>query len=345
MNQKSGHQQPAIATLADVARRAAVSTATVSRCLNSPHRVTKKTRERVMEAVQELGYTPNFNARALAANRSNTIGAIIPTMENAIFARGIQALQEELGQYGMTLLIASSAYREDLEEEQIRTLVARGADALLLIGHHRSDAVYGFLAARGIPVLIAWAYDRKATQISIGFDNRRAMGGLAHEVIHHGHRRIAFISAEQANNDRARERVNGVRDAMLSHGLDPATLRVIETPYAIENGAVAFRQLMAADPHPTAVMCGNDVLAVGAVRAAKAMGLAIPSQISITGFDDIELAQVVEPALTTVHVPHRDMGRGAARMLVEMIRDAGVQQSVQLETRLCLRQTLGSAPA
>src|SRR6056297_868053 len=106
-----------VPTLADVARRAGVSTATVSRCLNSPDQVIERTRTRVMQAVKDLGYAPNFSARALAAKHTNTIGAVIPTMENAIFARGIQAFQEELGRHGKTLLIASSAYKSDLEEE------------------------------------------------------------------------------------------------------------------------------------------------------------------------------------------------------------------------------------
>lgn len=344
MRQKAIQQPSSIATLADVARRAAVSTATVSRCLNSPEQVTETTRERVMAAVQELGYTPNFSARALAARRTNTIGAIIPTMENAIFARGIQAFQEALGEYGMTLLIASSAYREDLEAAQIRTLVARGADALLLIGHHRGEAVYRFLMARRVPVLVAWAYDVSATQVSIGFDNRQAMQTLTEQVLLHGHRRIAVISAEQANNDRARERVIGVRLALQQQGLDAEQLVVIETPYAIENGETAFRQLMARNNPPTAVLCGNDVLAVGALRGAKQLGLAVPGQVSITGFDDIELASIVTPALTTVHVPHRDMGRQAAHALVAMLQQPHPPPSVQLPTHLCLRETLGPAP-
>ena len=121
-----GIRQP---TLADVARLAAVSTATVSRCLNTPDQVVAETRERVQAAIEKLGYAPNYSARALAANRTHTVGAVIPTMENAIFARGLQAFQEELGERGYTLLVASSAYKPALEAEQIRTLVARGVDA------------------------------------------------------------------------------------------------------------------------------------------------------------------------------------------------------------------------
>ncbi|WP_306155207.1 LacI family DNA-binding transcriptional regulator [Roseovarius sp. MMSF_3281] len=340
MTDKPDHPAKTVPTLADVAERAGVSTATVSRCLNAPAQVVEGTRKRVLAAVRDLGYSPNFGARALAAKRTNTVGAVIPTMDNAIFARGLQAFQEELGRAGITMLVASSSYRPDLEAEQIRALVARGADALLLIGHDRDPAIYRFLEARGVPVLIAWAYDTSAEKPSIGFDNRRAMAGLAAKVISQGHTRLAAITAEQASNDRARERMNGIREAMRAAGLSPDGLQLIETPYSVEHGAEAMARLMARSPRPTAVICGNDVLAVGALQQAQDMGLKVPQEVSITGFDDIELARVVTPQLTTVHVPHREMGREAARLLTRMIGGPAVTQSIELHTELRMRGTL-----
>jgi LacI family transcriptional regulator len=344
MTAKAPQAPRPVPTLEDVARLAGVSTATVSRCLNTPDRVVKSTRDRVMSAVDQLGYAPNFGARALAAKRTNTIGAIIPTMENAIFARGLQAFQEELGLHGMTLLVASSSYSEDVEREQIRTLCARGADALLLIGHHRSQGTLDFLEARSVPVLVAWVYDPDKPQPSIGFDNRAAMREMAELVIAKGHRRIGVISAPCDSNDRASERVQGIREAMAAHALPADAMALHETPYSIENGAAAFRQVMDSPDPPTAVMCGNDVLAVGALRAARQMGLSVPGDVSITGFDDIELAQLVDPPLTTVHVPHRDMGRMAARLLVQQLNGDGPMASTRLDTYLCDRETLGIAP-
>jgi len=327
-------------TLADVAKLAKVSTATVSRCLNSPEQVVGDTRVRVLKAVKSLGYTPNFGARVLAAKRTKTIGAIIPTMENAIFARGIQAFQEELREHGFTLLVASSSYQQSLEEEQIRTLTARGADALLLIGHCRSPEVYSFLKTRKVPVLVAWVYQAENPQVSIGFDNRKAMGDLAREVIRLGHRRISYVSAETATNDRASERIEGVRCAMSENGLNPNDLAVFETTYSIENGGNAFEDAMAGHARPSVVMCGNDVLAAGAMLRARKMGLNVPRDVSITGFDDIELATLTDPALTTVHVPHRVMGRRAAQLLIEMLNGNSEPQSIELTANLCLRQTL-----
>ena len=340
-NSATNHSIP---TLEDVAREANVSTATVSRCLNSPDRVVEATRRRVLEVVQKLGYSPNFGARALAAKRTNTIGAIIPTMENAIFARGIQAFQEELRELGVTLSVASSSYQEDIEAEQIRTLTARGADGLLLIGHHRDKEIYRFLEKQGVPFLAAWVYDPDEPAISIGFDNRQAMKDLAMEVIALGHNKIGLISAEQKGNDRARSRLIGIHDAMRENCISPDTLHLIETPYGVESGAIAFAELMKHPDRPTVVMCGNDVLAVGAIRQAKQMGLRVPQDISITGFDDIELATIANPALTTVHVPHRKMGRNAARMLVAMVNEGKQLKSTQLMTHICIRESLSKPP-
>ncbi|WP_029060996.1 LacI family DNA-binding transcriptional regulator [Labrenzia sp. DG1229] len=333
-----------VPTLADVAAAAGVSTATVSRCLNSPDRVKQKTLKIVMDAVDRLGYSPNYSARALAAGRTNTIGAIIPTMENAIFARGIQAFQEELQQNGCTLLVASSSYRQDLEEEQIKTLTVRGADALLLIGYQRDPKVYEFLAKRKIPAVLTWVSDPDSDHLSVGFNNRQAMKTLAELVLENGHKVMGCITAETSANDRARDRVSGIRDAMKEAGLDPSELLVEETHYSIENGDVAFRKLMAARPRPTAVMCGNDVLAVGALRAASALKLEIPGDVSITGFDDIELASVAPVPLTTVHVPHRRMGQFAAQALMAAL-NGNAPDNIELPTSICFRETLGKAPS
>ncbi len=329
-------------TLEDVAARSGVSTATVSRALNFPDRVADVTRLRVIDAVHDLGYSPNFGARAMASRRTQTIGAIIPTMENAIFARGLQAFQTELRLHGFTLLVASSSYRPEEEEEQIRTLVARGADGLLLIGHDRDDRINRFLDRRGIPTLVCWAFDRSIARPSVGFDNRAAMRSLAREVIRVGHRRLGVISGALRGNDRAMNRVLGIRDALAEAGLRADMLPVIETPYGIDNGGAAFGTLMGRVDPPTAILCGNDVLAVGALRRARQMGLSVPRDVSVTGFDDIELARISDPELTTVHVPHRQMGTEAARALVRMVQGEGLGASVELPVDLRLRGSLGA---
>lgn len=327
-------------TLDDVAKKAGVSTATVSRCINTPERVVEATRKRVNRAIDSLGYTPNFGARVMAAKRTFTIGAIIPTMENAIFARGLQAFQEELHNSGYTLLVSSSAYDPKIEEEQIKALISRGADGLLLIGYDRAPAIYRYLERQAAPALIAWAYAPNNPLPAIGFDNRAAMIRLFDKVWEMGHRRIAVISANVLGNDRAAERLEGIRDALLARGLPPETIRVIETPYGFDTGETAMRELMSTDVTPTLVMCGNDVLAAGAMRGARALGLDVPRDVSITGFDDIELAQVLHPPLTTMHVPHREMGRRAAAMLIALVEGTAPQPAVDLPVTLQMRDSL-----
>lgn len=332
-------------TLEDVAKAAGVSTATVSRCLNTPDRVVEATREKVMAAVETLGYAPNFAARVMAAKRSNTIGAIIPTMENAIFARGLQAFQEELYRRGYTLIVASSAYKSDIESEQIRTLVSRGADGLLLIGHDRDPALYEFLENQNVPSLVAWTYEAKGARPSVGFDNRKAMKALMSEVWRLGHRRIGVISGITLGNDRARQRLEGIKDALSEAGQSTDTLRIIETTYETDSGGRAFEALMSGDNPPTVVICGNDVLGVGAIARARELGIDVPGQVSITGFDDLELARIVTPSLTTVRVPHRQMGQAAADILIDMVEKQSVGAPVELDTTLELRASLGPAPS
>jgi LacI family transcriptional regulator len=322
-------------TLHDVAREAGVSTATVSRALNAPDLL-------VLRAVDELGYTPHFGGRALVSNRSNTIGAIIPTMDNAIFARGVQAFQETLSDAGVTLLVASSGYDSAREFEQIRTLVGRGTDGLMLIGAERPAQSYAFLDRRRIPYVLTWNYRPRATPCFVGFDNRLAARAMARKVIELGHRRIAMIAGITASNDRASDRVVGVRAALDEAGLSGRDLPVVEEVYSLRGGRRACARLLERRPRPTALICGNDVLAVGAITQVSALGLRVPDDVSITGFDDIELAEVIEPRLTTVHVPHRRMGEAAARALLA-IRDGTTDcEGVELETHLVMRESLAA---
>lgn len=334
------HQAP---TLEDVARNAGVSTATVSRCLNTPLVVREDTRTRVLDAIERLGYAPNLSAQALAARRTNTVGAVIPTMDSAIFARGIQAFQEELRQHGITLILSSYSYESELEAQQIRTLVARGAEGLLLIGHKRGDDTHRFLAEREVPTVAAWVFDPDAALPSVGFDNFTAMRRMAERVLDYGHRRIGYVGAPVAANDRAEKRLLGARAACRAFGLPEADFLSIETPYSISNGHDACMRLMQDPAPPSVVICGNDVLAAGALLAARKHGLRVPEDLSVTGFDDIELATVSEPELTTVHVPHRAMGRLAAQRLLEVLRGGGALRSAELETEIRIRASLGRA--
>ena len=325
---------------------AGVSTATVSRCLNEPDKVSKATRERVMGAVDRLNYTPNFGARAIAANRTGIFGAIIPTMENAIFARGIEAFQKALVERNATMLVASSDYDPEQEAKQIKTLVARGADGLLLIGIERDPEIYRFLSDREIPVVCAWNCTADLTRSYVGFDNELASRMLVKHALAFGHESFAYVSAATRSNDRAKARVSGAKHAIMDAGFDPDQMPVIETEYSIGNGREAFLQLAENRPAdlPTLIFCGNDVLAVGVIQAIQAVGLRVPRDISVVGFDDIEIATIISPSLTTVHVPHQDMGRVSAENLYNLVLDNSEPVHIKLDTYIVDRDSLGAAP-
>lgn len=341
MVESSQHSVP---TIADVATHAGVSTATVSRVLNAGTKVQPATRARVEAAISALNYTPNFGARALVAGRTRTIGAVIPTMENAIFARGVQAFQETLDEAGFTLLVATSLYRQDLEETQIRTLMARGIDGLMLIGYQRKPEIYDLLRRHEIATLVTWAHDPNHPQPAVGFDNRAAMADVTRAVLNQGHRDIAVIMAHTDHNDRTSNRLRGLRDEMERWGISPDSCPVVETPYQIDAARRAFAQIMSADTRPTAILCGNDVLAVGALMEARAMGLSVPGDVSLTGFDDMDIATVVEPGITTMHIPHRKMGRQAALALLGAVQHETPMITTRLEARMVMRGSLGPVP-
>ncbi len=326
-------------TLQDVAVAAGVSTATVSRALNDPDKVGKAARDKIDAAIMDLGYTPNFGARALATNKTNTVGAIIPALSNAMFASGIQAFQEVLAEAGITLLIATSGYDPDMELRQIKLLAGQGASGLLLIGDERPQKTKDYLAARRIPHVLSWSFADNADQTFVGFDNYAAAYDATNRVIAQGHKRIAIVAGQCAHNDRARAR----RDAMIAAISDAGAelTSVTEAPYRIEAGRQACVDLL--DAKPTAIICGNDVLAAGAMVGARDAGLDVPREISVIGFDDIGIASVVTPPMTTVRVPQIEMGRTAAKTLLDMVTGKPVQ-STKLDTQFIARGSLGPAP-
>lgn len=331
-------------TLEDVARMAGVSTASISRALNDPDKVSKPTRERIEQAIDALGYTPNFGGRALASSRTNTVGAIIPSMANAMFASGLQAFQEVLSESGVNLLVASTGYDPQEEMRQIKSLVAHGADGLLLIGDERPEATRDFLAKRRLPYVISWCFRQDKAQLFVGFDNKQGAYGATLQVLAKGHRRLAMICGMQQGNDRAQDRLAGVKAAVTDFGCGAELVCVAEATYRLEYGGDAFAEIISGKTLPTAVMCGNDVLAAGALKRAHDLGIDVPGQISLVGFDDIGVASVVTPPLTTVRVPQIEMGREAARLLLARLTGEARLESVQLPTQFIERASLSVPP-
>ena len=328
----------------DVAAAAGVSTATVSRVLNGLA-VREPARQRVQAAVAELGYVPHAGARALMLHRTGTVGAIFPTVDNAIFAKAIDALQRRLDDDGLQLRIATSSYSAEHEMRQAVNLVARGVDALALCGVSQRPQLLAFLRQRGTPCVHVMSVPGPADAVCVGFDNGAAIGQAVRYLVDLGHRRIGMLAGLTGDNDRAAARVAGARAALAAAGLAMAPEALVERAYTLDAAREGLRELMAARERPTALVCGNDVLAFGALLEAQALGIEVPSDLSIVGFDDLDLARHLHPAITTIQVPAEAMWRLAGDRLVAALRGEAVPRSTVVEVSLVVRGSTGPAPS
>jgi len=335
----SGTRAP---TIVDVAAAAGVSISTVSRALAGHARVDPRLAERVRTAAASLGYVPDRRGRALVQRRSNSIGAVVPTIDNPIFARALNALQVRLDADGHRLLLATTEYDHGRELAAVQALVEHGVDGVVLVGARHHPGVLPLIGARGIPVVCTWTYDPDAAIATIGFDNREAMQRLTWHLVDLGHRRIAMIAGVAEGNDRAAARRDGFAAALAARGLEPHA--ILERPYTIAEGRAAARLLLAAPHPPTALACGNDILAFGALAEAREMGIAVPAQVSVTGFDDVDLASHVVPPLTTMRVPSAEMGKLAAEYLLARLAGRDVRQAIALDAELILRASTAPPP-
>ena len=333
------------ASLADVARRAGVSTATVSRALKNPEKVSVESRRLVDNAIEALCYIPDGAARALASRHSGIIGAVVPTLDNALFASGIQSFQRKLRQQGYTLIVASHEYDLDEEANGVRMLLRQGVDALLLVGSQHDPALVRLLEEQSVPFVNSWAYDPDSPYPHIGFDNRKAARRMTEYLLSLGHEHFAVIVGRTKNNDRALERLGGIRDALTTCGLILDDNLVLERSYSVRQGRDAMRILLRSESRPTAVLCGNDILAIGAIAECQSAGVSVPGQVSITGFDDLDMSSQINPALTTVRVRSAEMGERAAEFLVRQIRQEAHPQSLEIECELMVRDTTSRATA
>lgn len=326
-------------TLQDVADRAGVSTASVSRYLANPDSVQEPRRDRIRDAVAALGYIPHGAARALASRRTHTIGAIVPTLDNAIFAKGIQAFQHRLQGAGFTLFIASHDYSLEEEWKQAETLIARGVDGMMLIGSAHHPKLYERLSRMGMPYVNTWTYEAEGQHPCVGFENFDAAVRQTAYLLDIGHRHFGIVAGITRDNDRARDRLDGALSALQARGIAIPDAMVLEAPYGISASRQAVKRLLAESRRPTALVCGNDVLAFGALLECQASGLRVPDDISIVGFDDLPLAQHIAPSLTTVHVPSEDMGRRAADYLLSVLNEETTPARTRLEANLILRNS------
>ncbi|SAK90240.1 LacI family transcription regulator [Caballeronia pedi] len=331
-------------TLRDVARFAGVSSATVSRVMNNPEVVSDELRSRIKVAIEHLGWVPHAAARALATQRTGTIGAVFPTLANEHFATAIQTLQETLEQVGYTLLLGCSQYDPEREYRQVRTMLERGVDAVVLVGEAHHPDLYTLLAQRQVPYVNTFAYREGSDKLCVGIDNHQAFFDFTTYLIGLGHQRFAMLSQNADSNDRARARREGVRDALAEHGLGITAAHMVEGYWGAREGRALFSKVMDTPQPPTVVICGNGSFAMGAMLEAMQKGYDIPKDLSLVGFDDFELMSELPISITTVRVPSAEIGATAAKVILAELAQKGSAQSVKFDAEIIVRQSSGAPP-
>ena len=331
------------AKLVDVARAAGCSPATVSRVLNNNPTVGKSERDRVLKAAAELGYVPNGSARALRSTKSRLVGAIIPTLDHAIYAIMVDGLQARLAERGVSVIISTSAYDLDLEYRQAKLLIERGAESLILVGAEHNPETLDLLNRENISYVFTYTCTPDAHGAAIGFDNRKA-GATAARYLHSlGHKNFGMIAGVTSGNDRARDRREGFLSGLKELGFDIANVPVIEAPYDVSGGKLAMQTLLASSPMPTAIFCGSDILAAGALKLCQSRNVGVPEDVSIVGFDNLEIATLTTPEITTLEVPARGMGQLAGDYALASPADRKRLRERELDIQLIVRGSTGAA--
>ncbi|MDB5999397.1 MAG: transcriptional regulator, LacI family [Rhizobacter sp.] len=331
--------RPKSVGIREVAQHVGVSTASISRAVNNPESVSAELRARIDAAILELGYIPDAAARALSSRRTRTIGAIVPTVDNAMFARGIEALQSYLSMQGYLLLLATSGYDPQVEFRQVQNMVSRGVDGLILRGDVHTEGLRQLLSSQRIPFVNVGVYHPDKPYASVGGNNELAAWRACRYLIELGHREIGIVAAVSAHNDRATARTAGIRRALSEAGLALRPDWYIETPYRLDDARQAARTLLSLKQRPTAVVCGNDVIAYGVMLEAERQGLTLPDDLSVMGFDDLEWSRHLRPSLSTMHVPTDEVWTRAGDYLVKTLAGAHPAQHHEVDVSLVVRES------
>lgn len=325
-------------TMRDVARTAGVSIATVSRFVNGLQRFTETTEQRLRDAIDTLGFSVDPVARSMITGRTNTIAVVILDIRNPHFTGIVKGANRKAQELGYNLLFVDTGERQSAEASMLREL-SRRVDGLI-VSSRMPDAALTTLRDLDKPVV----FFGRASQLgvhSVSADGRAAAAMLARHLLDLGHRRIAYLGYTGARWDA--ERKSGLSDTLREVGLEPL-LFAAESP-TLESGEKAVGEVLMGDARPDAVICFNDMLALGFMKQAQAAGIRIPEQVSVAGFDDIPFARFSTPTLTTVDMQSEAMGELALTRLVELIDGSLDASEERLRPRLVLRQSTAKKDA
>ena len=329
-------------TINQVAKMAGVSTATVSRALNKPETVSEALKKKIERIIKKIGYIPNAGARSLMLKRTGSIGVIVPTLDNAIFAQGLEEFQRQLSQSGYQMLVASTNYDPEIENQQMRNLLLQGVEGIAMFGSSQKLELIRLLRTRKLPYIHIGTLDTPLNGYAAGFDNKKAIQLGVEYLVQVGHRNFGMIAGKTENNDRARDRVDGVVELLKRNRISLKKESIIEVPYQIQDARIALKKLLQINPKISAVVCGNDVLAIGALLEAQSQGIKIPHQCSILGFDNLELSRHIQPSLSTIHIDAIGMWSKAAHHLMSQINGINrLPRKILADVSLVIRDSTG----
>lgn len=312
-------------SIKQVAHLAGVSIATVSRLLNKPGSVSAETAEKIHRSIEQLGFRPNFTGRNLRAGNSRTVGVVVPTLSNTVFAQCLQGIELAARELDYSVMFTTTEYQPDDESAAVELLLSHRVDGVILtVADAGANATLDLLERERIPFVLAYnqltpaSIEGSRPRASVSVDNRVAACDAVAHLIALGHRRIQMLSGKFNASDRAIQRHYGYLDAMKAAGLAP--LPAIEVERHTYTASADYQQMMA-DPaqRPTALFCSNDLLAMSAIRDLRALGLRVPEDISVMGFDGIPVGELLAPVLSSVVQPSERIGDVALRSLVESI--------------------------
>lgn len=329
-----------------VARRAGVSTATVSRVLSRPDIVAPRTRQKVLNAVEHLGYAPNSAAKHLRTQRSGKILVTVPDISNPFFSLILQGIEEAAHREGYAVLLGDTQHNEIREERYALMLRRKEADGLIFLGHRLPKAaaeLIQLMAPQCAPVVNGCEFSPGLGVPGVHIDNAKAAAEAMEHLYALGHRVIGVVTGP-LESPLSLDRLRGTHACAEAHGA-AGSLLVMTGDFSIASGVLAAEGLLNCTPPPTGIFCFNDEMAIGVIDAARRRAVKVPGELSVVGFDDIRFARHIEPPLTTIAQPMRDIGQGTVAILLDILAGrSSAPASVTLPHELIVRASTAPAP-
>lgn len=327
--------RPSVPTMSDVARKAGVSTMTVSRALRDGASIASETREKIMKAVEELGYVLDQSAGSLSSKRTGFVAALVPSLNNSNFADTARGLTDALQGSGLQLLLGYTDYSIEKEDELIESMLRRRPEAIVVTGGKHTLRGRKLLENAGIPVIETWDLPPKPVCHVVGFSNAEAAETLVKHLFGRGYRKIGFIGGTSNRDTRGADRRLGYERAMAALGLNDTRIISFGTPpISMKQGGEALARLVDQWPDVEAAICVSDLSAFGALTECQRRNWHVPKRIAIAGFGDFEISSCSHPTITTVSVKSYDIGRQAGELLLRAIEGERSRTPTAAETIL-----------